>query len=46
MTDKYTDYAKKDIFYNKEFGSIPTLSQEEKKELKMRILNAINANLA
>lgn len=46
MTDNYTDYTKKDISYNKEYGCIAPLSQEEKDELKMRILIAINANLA
>lgn len=46
MTDNYTDFKKKNISYNSGQGYIAPLSQQEKDDLKMRIMVAISSNLA
>lgn len=46
MIDNYTDFKKKNISYNSGQGCIAPLSQQEKDDLKMRIMVAISSNLA
>ena len=46
MTDNYTNYRKRQVNDDNAFLNVAPLSKEEKEDLKMRILFAINTRMA
>ncbi len=46
MTDNYKDYTNRQTVHNKAISTVVPLSTEEKADLKMRILLAVNERMA
>lgn len=46
MTNNYKDYTKQQTVHKKAISTVEPLSHEEKADLKMRILLAVNERMA